>query len=296
MRLRHRRAIAAREPSVAERSVAGRQIPLFRLVAFSDLGEKRRYRARRAFELLRQPPLRRFARQLHRLLRAVPLPCEKPHQAQCDARADQGNRRQAPRISRAARVGENPRAQRIGRGDGQTCDGQRVPRPRAMLAGGFHVDLADAALATEINQLGDAPGVVGEPIKGAAGADMRLEPILEDIDMHIVLRRLAFVGRSLASHGVRSSLSRQLKHLANHVTSGARSFPQANAKLARRRGGWPTGAEIRRLPPPSLRRFGPIDKRERRGAVRSDKSGRKKEGRESFSHLWEKAASRSEVG
>jgi hypothetical protein len=70
-----------------------------------------------------------------------------------------------------------------------------------MLAGRFHVDLADAALATQIDQLGDAPGVVGEPIKGAAGADMRLEPIFTDIDMHEVLRRLVFIGRSLASHG-----------------------------------------------------------------------------------------------
>jgi hypothetical protein len=111
---------------------------------------------------------------------------------------------------------------------------------------------------------------------------MRLEPIFTDIDMHEVLRRLVFVGRSLASHGVRSLLSRQLKHLANQSTSSARSFPQANAK--------------RRLLPRSLRRFGAIDKRERRGVVRSREGGCEKERRESFSHLWEKVASRSEVG
>ena len=106
MRLQHRRAIAGREPKLAERSVAGRHIPLLRLVAAigadkrsGDLGEKRRYRARRAFELLRQPSLRCLARRLDRLLRAVPLPCRERRQAQCDARADQGNRRHAPRIS-----------------------------------------------------------------------------------------------------------------------------------------------------------------------------------------------------
>ena len=109
MRLQHRRAIAGREPKFARSCAAGRHIPLLRLVAAigadkrsGDLGEKRRYRARRAFELLRRvghPSLRCFTRRLDRLLRAVPLQCREPRQAQCDARADQGNRRHAPRIS-----------------------------------------------------------------------------------------------------------------------------------------------------------------------------------------------------